>query len=188
MEHSHTVIFDPARHGTVQVIELHQSGVTFLCPHCRSPFIVALTHEEAHRHKIHPGVYCSLDRKHFTMMLELRSGFWEEFYKEWDATNRSTIIVRGDESLDLSAYKVYINRNVHGTGARFADLAPPNSVYSRLPAGVYSVVVREHDPRKPDRIESNTIEIRIRDDEQITIRVSLREGRILLALDHAAKP
>jgi len=114
------------------------------------------------------------------------AGFWEEFNKEWDATNRSTIIVRGDDSLDLSAYKVYINQNVHGTGARFADQAPPNSVYSRLQAGVYSVVVREHDVRKPDRLESNTLEIQIRDDEQITIRVSLRDGRILLALDGAA--
>src|SRR5262245_56332143 len=96
------------------------------------------------------------------------AGFWEKFNKEWDARNRSTIIVRGDDSLDLSAYKVYINRNVHGTGARFADLAPPNSVYSRLQAGVYSVVVREHDVSKPDRLESNTLEIQIRDDEQIT--------------------
>jgi len=114
-----------------------------------------------------------------------RAGFWEKFYKNWDAENRSTIIVRGDDSLDLSAYKVYINRNIHGTGARFADLAPPNSVYSRLRAGAYSVVVRENDTKKVGRLESNTLEIQIRDGEQIVVRVSLRDGRIVLALDHA---
>jgi hypothetical protein len=42
------------------------------------------------------------------------AGFWDKFNKDWDATNRSIIIVRGDDSLDLSAYKVYINRNIHG--------------------------------------------------------------------------
>jgi hypothetical protein len=48
------------------------------------------------------------------------------------------------------------------------------------------VIVREHDARKADQLESNTLEVEIRDDEQIVIRASLRDGRILLALDHAA--
>ncbi|WP_395743659.1 hypothetical protein [Prosthecobacter sp.] len=115
-----------------------------------------------------------------------KDGFWEEFNKKWDATNRSTIILRGDDSLDLSDYKVYINRNVHSTGARFADLAPPNSVYSRLQAGIYTVVVRERDIKKAARLESNTVEIQIQADEQIAIRVSLRAGRILLSMDDTA--
>jgi hypothetical protein len=111
------------------------------------------------------------------------AGFWKKFNKEWDATNRSTIIVRGDDSLDLSAYKVYINQNIHTTGTRFADLAPSNSVYSRLQGGVCTVVVREPDARKPDRLESNRLEIQIGDDEQIIIRASLRDGHILLTQD-----
>jgi hypothetical protein len=115
-----------------------------------------------------------------------RAGFWEEFYKEWDAVNRSTLIVRGDDSIDMRAYKVYINRNIHGTGSRFAHLAPPNSVYTQLSAGVYSVVVREYDVGKVDRMESNTLQLHIRDDERVLVRVALLNGRILLALDQAA--
>jgi hypothetical protein len=70
-----TIIFDTARHGIAQIIELHASGVTTLCPRCRSPFIVALTHEEAKRHRVHPGIYCPPNPKHFTMLFELRSDF-----------------------------------------------------------------------------------------------------------------
>ncbi|MDZ8056234.1 MAG: hypothetical protein RMX68_012975 [Aulosira sp. ZfuVER01] len=115
-------------------------------------------------------------------------GFWEKFNKEWDAANRSTLIVQGDTSLvgGICAYKLYINRNVYGTGARFAHLAPPNSVYTRLKAGNYSVVLREHNVSKPDRMESNTLHIEIRDDEQITIRASLQDGQIILSFDDKA--
>jgi hypothetical protein len=46
--------------------------------------------------------------------------------------------VKGDYSLidDISAYKLYINRNVYITGARFAHLATPNSIYTKLKAGL----------------------------------------------------
>jgi hypothetical protein len=98
-------------------------------------------------------------------------GFWEKFDKEWDATHQSTLVVQGDNSLvdSISAYKLYINGNIHTTGARFAHLASSNSFYIRLKAGVYSVVLREYAVRKPDRIESNTLHIEIHDHEQITI-------------------
>jgi hypothetical protein len=108
--------------------------------------------------------------------------FWEKFNQEWDATHRSTLVVQGDVSLtdDISAYKLYINRNVHGTGARFAHLAPPNSVYVRLKAGVYSLILREYDARKSDRIESNILHVNIRDNEKITIRASLLDEKLIL--------
>jgi hypothetical protein len=114
-------------------------------------------------------------------------GFWDNLDKEWDAINRSILVVQGDSSLieDISAYKLYVNGNVHGTGGRFAHLAPPNSVYTRLEAGVYRIVLREYDASKPNRIESNTLYINIRDDEQIAIRASLQEGQLILSLDDA---
>jgi hypothetical protein len=111
--------------------------------------------------------------------------FWNKFNKEWDAMNRSAIIVRGDALLQLSEYKLYIDGNVHGTGARFAALAPPNSVYCRLQAGVHRVVLREKDVRKLDRLESNTIEVEIHDDEQIAIRASLQNGELFLEVNGA---
>lgn len=112
-----------------------------------------------------------------------RAGFWKKFHEKRDVLTRSTLVVRGDDSLDLSAYKVYINRNIHRTGERFAELAPPNSVYSRVEAGVYTVVVLESEVRKANRLESNTLEIQIKDDEQVVIRASWREGRLFLEVE-----
>ncbi|MEP0872113.1 hypothetical protein NDA01_20055 [Trichocoleus desertorum AS-A10] len=108
--------------------------------------------------------------------------FWNKFDQEWDLRNRSTIIVLGDGSLQLSDYKVYINQNIYGTGAKFAHLAPPNSVYVRLRAGAYCVVVREHDVMKPNRLKSTPLQVEIHDDEQIMIRATLNEGQLLLTL------
>lgn len=114
--------------------------------------------------------------------------FWKKFDEEWDAKNRSTLIVQGDTSLhgDISAYKLYINRNVHRTGARFTHLAPQNSVYVRLKAGFYSVILREHDVKKPNRMESNSLNIEIQNDEQIMIQASLIEGQLILSFDEAS--
>jgi hypothetical protein len=129
-----------------------------------------------------------LDGSNLEVTLMIIADFWEKFNQEWDATHRSTLVVQGDVSLadDISAYKLYINRNVHGTGARFAHLASPNSVYVRLKAGVYSVILREYDARKPDRMESNILHVQIHDNEQITIRASLLDGQLILFYDDIA--
>jgi hypothetical protein len=113
------------------------------------------------------------------------ASFWENFDKEWDAINRATLIVQGDASLvnGISAYKLYINRNIYKTGSRFDRLAPPNSIYVRLKAGVYSIVLREYDARKPNRIESNMLHIEIHDNELIKIRVSLQDEQLILSFD-----
>jgi hypothetical protein len=110
--------------------------------------------------------------------------FWEQFNKKFDAINRSTLIVKGDSSLidGISAYKLYINRNVHETGSRFAHLAPPNSIYTKLKAGLYTIVLREHDVSKLDRKESNILLIEIYDNEQIMIRASQQNEQLILYL------
>jgi hypothetical protein len=98
------------------------------------------------------------------------ANFWKKFDQEWDATNNSTLIVQGDISLteEIFAYKLYINGNIHGTAVRFIPLAPPNSIYVRLKAGGYRIILREYDARKADRMESNTLLIEIQYDEQMT--------------------
>ncbi|MBW4534026.1 MAG: hypothetical protein KME09_08810 [Pleurocapsa minor HA4230-MV1] len=115
--------------------------------------------------------------------------FWKKFDQEWDATNHFTLIVQGDTSLteDIFAYKLYINGNIHGTGVRFTHLAPPNSIYVRLKAGGYRIILREYDARKADRMESNTLPIEIDYDEQILIRASLRDGQLVLSFDDIAQ-
>lgn len=114
------------------------------------------------------------------------AGFWKEFEKEWDRVNRSAIIVLGDSSLNLSDYKVYIDRYIHGTPTRFAQFAPPNGIYTRVPAGTHSIVVRDYDARKVNRMESNTLQVNVDKDEKITIWVSSRESGLFITQDHAA--
>jgi hypothetical protein len=113
------------------------------------------------------------------------AGFWEKLEKEWDETHRATLVILGDLSLvdGLSAYKLYINGNIHRTAIRFEHLAPPNSIYVRLKAGVHRVVLREYEVTKPDRMESNTLYIEIHDNEQIAIRASLQDGQLMLSVD-----
>jgi hypothetical protein len=115
--------------------------------------------------------------------------FWKKFDREWDVINHSTLIVQGDTALteNISAYKLYINGNIHGMGKRFIHLAPPNSIYVRLKAGGYRIVLREYDAWKPDRMESNTLSIEIHHDEQIMIRASLREGQLVLSVENIAQ-
>jgi hypothetical protein len=117
------------------------------------------------------------------------ANFWKKFYQEWDATNNSTLIVQGDISLteEIFAYKLYINGNIHRTAVRFISLAPPNSIYVRLKAGGYRIILREYDARKVDRMESNTLLIEIQYDEQILIRASLRDGQLVLSFDDIAQ-
>jgi hypothetical protein len=114
------------------------------------------------------------------------AGFWEKFDKKLDAINRSALILKGDSSLidGISAYKLYINRNVYITGARFANLAPPNSIYTKLKAGLYTIVLREYDVSKLDRKESNILPIEICDNEQIMIRASLQNEQLILYFDN----
>lgn len=106
-----------------------------------------------------------------------------------DATHRSTIIVRGDASLTggMDAYKVYFNGFIHRTGALYREIAPPNSVYTRVPAGEYRVIVREYDHRKADRLETNQLNLSIADEEQITLRVSRRNGKLCLLREEGAE-
>jgi hypothetical protein len=113
------------------------------------------------------------------------AGFWERFDKKWDLINRSTIIVRADSSLigGISRYKVYVNGYIHGTGVRFANIAPANSIYTRVPSGNYRLVFREFDQHKPDRLESNVLEFNLGEDEQITIWASICGSDLRLAFD-----
>ncbi|EDY15755.1 hypothetical protein CfE428DRAFT_2903 [Chthoniobacter flavus Ellin428] len=71
MRERKTVIYDSKQHSIVSIIELHKRGEELLCRWCHSPLIIALTHEEANKHKVHPGVFCSRNRKHLTILAEL---------------------------------------------------------------------------------------------------------------------
>lgn len=117
--------------------------------------------------------------------LTTKPGFWKEFNKKMDLINNSTIIVRSDSSLTggIIRYKVYVNGYIHGTPLRFADIAPKNSVYTRVASGHYRLVFKEFDQHKKNRLESNVLEFDLGEAEQITIWASIGSSGLELAFD-----
>lgn len=112
-------------------------------------------------------------------------GFWDKLEKEWDQIYRSTIIVYGDETLidGIKNYKVYINGNIHGTPIRFEEIAPLNSILTKVEAGNYRIVIREFEVNKINRLESNTLNITLKDEEKIVIRASFFDNQLKLKID-----
>ena len=53
------------------LLKLDPYQVRLLCPVCGEEMIFAPTRELAQKHRVHPGAYCSVDRKHLTVMFEL---------------------------------------------------------------------------------------------------------------------
>ncbi|TDU71178.1 ribonuclease [Prosthecobacter fusiformis] len=54
-----------------RVWNLDEAEVLIRCPICKAKVIFAPSWETAHKYKVHPGAYCSVDRKHLTVMFEL---------------------------------------------------------------------------------------------------------------------
>jgi hypothetical protein len=65
-------VYDGSKQALQKLPELVRQGVKIVCPKCGSELIVALDAEGAARHKVHPGVYCSKNPKHFFEMHEIR--------------------------------------------------------------------------------------------------------------------
>jgi hypothetical protein len=68
-----TFVYDGSIQALEKLPELLRQGVKILCPKCGSELIVALDAEAAGRHKVHPGIYCSKNARHFHEMHEFRS-------------------------------------------------------------------------------------------------------------------
>ena len=62
---------DPARDTFPQLVDLHNQGVKLLCPVCGADVIVALDLESAGRSRVHPGIHCSRDTKHYGGVAEI---------------------------------------------------------------------------------------------------------------------
>ena len=109
---------------------------------------------------------------------------FEQYFDDiFDRSNRCTLIVRGEISLigGMNLYKVYVNGNIHITGSRFADLAPSNSIYTRIPAGTHEIVIREFDHRKTDRLESNKINLELHEGDEVLLWASLDRENLILS-------
>ena len=54
-----------------RVWNLTEAEVLIRCPVCKAKVIFAPNWESARKYQVHPGAYCSVDRKHLTAMFEL---------------------------------------------------------------------------------------------------------------------
>ena len=82
---------------------------------------------------------------------------------------------------ELWSWSVYVNGNSHrrGPGSTRRD---PLKWYATLPKGEHRIVIREADPTRRDRKESNTLHFVVKDQLEIVINVVFSEGSIVLAL------
>lgn len=65
------------------VLDAVERGERVLCPECGAELIVALDVDTLAKLQVHPGVYCSNDLKHVSILVETKAvpGFWEQFEK-----------------------------------------------------------------------------------------------------------
>ncbi len=107
---------------------------------------------------------------------------WKHFEQDWDALNCASLVVSADQTVPhgIQGYRVYVNGNVHGTPPRFSHLAPANAIYTRLQPGAYRVVVREADYTKPDRAESNLLNVQAQKDKTLTLKLVLLDSALKL--------
>jgi hypothetical protein len=65
-------LYDGSPEKIREVYEKVREGVKILCARCRSPLTIALDHETATKHNVHPGVYCPKDERHVMVMANLK--------------------------------------------------------------------------------------------------------------------
>jgi hypothetical protein len=66
------VVYDGSAEIRRDLPRLIQQRVTLVCPKCGAELIVALDADGVSKHKVHPGVYCSIYPMHFFEIHELR--------------------------------------------------------------------------------------------------------------------
>jgi formylmethanofuran dehydrogenase subunit C len=110
------------------------------------------------------------------------STFRQYFDDIFDRFNQCTLIVQGDIALigGIKSYKIYINGNIHRTGSRFVDIAPPNSIYTRIASGSHNIIIREFDHRQTCRLESNKITVQLNDGDEVAIWMDINSEKLII--------
>lgn len=84
-------------------------------------------------------------------------------------------------SLDWRVLKLYVDGNVHRTPPRFGHLASPALEIIPIEPGTHRIVVREADARKPNRVESNTVQLELAQGEEAEFTLQFEGGSLLLS-------
>jgi|GEM_PF-3987450 len=78
-------------------------------------------------------------------------------------------------------YTAYVDGNISSTHRK--DIAPENSIFTRVKQGDHRIVVRESDYKKKDRKESATLYFSVPEHGQINFRFDLVDGVLQLKAD-----
>lgn len=87
-----------------------------------------------------------------------------------------SVIFDGDMSTD--AFRVYVDRYIRAAGAMDSHLVEPHTVLARVEPGVHTVVIRDRDPKQPNRRASNALSIEIEPHQRIRIQASCIDGTL----------
>lgn len=103
----------------------------------------------------------------------------KELEDDFRKTHICHVTIVGNPTLpNLDDYKIYIDGNI--THPYRGDPQPDNGEYVRLKPGEHRIVIREWDPNKPDRQESNTIHFSVPGRAYLHFEAGLVEGQLKL--------
>lgn len=118
-------------------------------------------------------------------MTRYPSPAFEKFLLE-DAAKRTCLVaVRCGDDLPggIGAYKLYVNGNIARLEPNATQLPESSDRIVRLEPGQYRLVLRDFDPHKVGRAESNALSLRMGDDTHPLIYASCKAGRLYLSQD-----
>lgn len=94
-----------------------------------------------------------------------------------------TVRCRGDLPAGIGAYKLYVNGNIKQFERSATQPPESNDRIVRLEPGEHRLVLRESDPHKLERTESNALTLRMGDNSQACIYAGCIAGRLHLSPD-----
>jgi hypothetical protein len=106
--------------------------------------------------------------------------FMRRLCEEARAQECSFINVAFDGDMSTDAFRVYVDRYIRGAGSMDSHLEEPHTILARVEPGVHTVVIRDRDPRQPNRRESNTLSVEIEPHQRIRMQASCIAGALHL--------
>jgi hypothetical protein len=118
-------------------------------------------------------------------MTRYQSPQFNELLREVEARESCRICVSTD-SVASSAYKIYVDGNVRTTPQRFKYLQVPNIEIIAVLPGEHRVVIREAEVDKSNRIESNTVVLSLRENQEVKLVLQVEGAAFKLSQESGA--
>lgn len=110
---------------------------------------------------------------------------FEQFLSEPAAKRTCLVTVRCGDDLPggIGAYKLYVNGNIKPLEPSATQFPESSDRIVRLEPGNHRLVLREFDPHKVNRAESNALSLHMGDNTQALIYAGCKAGRLYLSSD-----